>query len=166
MSKIWIFSRPIRSGKTTEILQTLAFFRRVDGILCPDKKGLRYGFAIADQRYFPLQIEDETSEPSTSIGRFHFSKEGFHECQNILGTCRNKELDWIIVDEIGKLEYLRNEGLEPELSSLIHHHKMNTSQTQLLLVVRDFLLDEIIAHYGLQEAEIIHDLTQWTKANQ
>ena len=91
MSNIWIFSRSIRSGKTTELLQTLPFFGKVDGILCPDKKGLRYGFAIAEQRYFPLQIADETSEPSTSIGRFHFSNAGFKECQVVLNPCKNKE---------------------------------------------------------------------------
>lgn len=166
MSKIWILSRPIRSGKTTEILNTLPYLGKVDGILCPDKEDLRYAYSIAEQQYLPLQVtKSHAPSDSIQIGRFYFLKEGFLSAQQILLDTLNKSLDWVIVDEIGKLEYQRNEGLEPALSAFINHHLKSSEATHILLVIRDFLLEDIIAHYQLQEAHIVHDLKQWRPQN-
>lgn len=165
MSKICIFSRPIRRGKTTELMAILPFLGKVDGILCPDRNGIRMGYSIDEKRFFTLQIDANSDEPFIEIGRFYFTEAGFDECRAVLKQTKQKQLDWVIVDEIGKLEYIRNVGLEPELKALIQHHKSTNASSNLMLVVRDFLLEEIIAHYGLEEAEIIHDLNQWKSRN-
>jgi len=145
-------------------MKCLPFMGNIGGLLCPDKEGIRFGYSIAEQCYFPLQIEEKQEENPIQIGRFYFSQAGFIRAQRVLAETIENKHDLVLVDEIGKLEIKRNEGLEPVLASLIQHHQRNSNATDLLLVVRDFLLEDVIAHYQLVDAEVIHDLSRWKKA--
>ena len=55
----------------------------------------------------------------------------------------------MIVDEVGKLELQQDTGLEPELKHIVEYYKQNSSHTKLMLVVRDYLLNECISKYEL-----------------
>jgi tRNA-binding EMAP/Myf-like protein len=45
-----------------------------------------------------------------------------------------------VVDEVGKLEIEREEGLEPVISELVSYYKSEKAVGKLLLVIRDYLL--------------------------
>jgi len=154
-SNIYIFSRPIRTGKTTDLEEWIKDRDDVGGILTPDREGRRCLLDISTNMLHEFQV----AEPSThtlSIGRFFFSAEAFQIAQDIL---LHSASSWLIIDEVGKLEIEHHTGLEPALSRIISYYQSAADiETRLLLVVRDTLLDQAIDKYRLQNAHVIHSL--------
>jgi molybdenum cofactor guanylyltransferase len=101
-----------------------------------------------------LQLSDD--DEGIKIGRFVFDPKGFAKAQGFLLENIKTEYDWIIIDEIGRLEMDRHEGLEPAVSIVINHVKTTSTQTKLLLVVRDYLLDEVKKHYDIEDAKLLN----------
>jgi molybdopterin-guanine dinucleotide biosynthesis protein A len=85
-----------------------------------------------------------------------FSGTGFHHARQLLSQSLQHQYSWTIADEIGKLELERKEGLEPAVSELVHHYKTGKATGKLLLVVRDYLLQEVIRHYALKDAVLLN----------
>lgn len=152
---IIIFSRDIRTGKTTELSRWLGG-KKAAGILTPDVHGLRMLQDMGTGALHPLQTMSEAD--AITIGRFHFSQQGFEHARQILKQAMHAQPNWIVVDEVGKLELEQQKGLEPTLSELIAHAKKLTD-TRLLLVVRDSLLEKALLHYRLNDALIVNQLT-------
>jgi len=71
---IYIFSRPIHSGKTTELLQWCNLQKNIAGILMPDINGSRKILDLLTKDVFDIECTDaiNTKEQITSIGRFKF----------------------------------------------------------------------------------------------
>lgn len=157
-SNIYIFSRSVRTGKTTELLRWSTRQPFIAGILTPDIAGKRVLQDIATGTRYPLQTED-ISEDTVSIGRFLFLTAGLQTGKQILLAARNSDSEWIVVDEAGKLEIAGNSGWEPELTEVIKT-VTRMPHRKLLLVVRDTLLDLAVAHYSLHQARIIQDLKE------
>ncbi|MHB1278604.1 MAG: hypothetical protein ACYC1Q_09400 [Bacteroidia bacterium] len=162
MNKILLFSRPIRSGKTTELMHAHTLLGKVGGVLCPDKGELRWLYSISEKFWYPLQCPKAIPGETLEIGRFHFFIDGFKSARDLLLRDADQGFDWLIVDEIGKLEIRDQQGLEPALSQLISGYKSGRYQGNLLLVVRDFLVDEVKSYYGLPDCEVIDKLQPWT----
>lgn len=156
-NNIYILSQPIHSGKTTLLMNWLQRTPHVAGILTPDVDKWRMLYDVANKTYHPLQVR--ASHPVndlTMIGKFRFSKTGFHLAQQILQRSAHSNADWVIVDEVGLLEIKQGAGLEPLLSDIIYLYKSRKdSQNKLLLVIRDYLLDEARVHYGIENATIL-----------
>lgn len=132
--------------------------RQITGILTPDIDGKRKLWDIRSGVYYELEIAPEhASTDSIHIGRFYFDAGVFKQAQEILLQSIALSPEWILVDEIGKLELQYQSGLEPAVSTLIHHFRRDAGHSKLLLVVRDYLLQEVIHHYELQEATVIKD---------
>lgn len=154
-NNIYIFSRPVRSGKTTELARWIQDQKAAGGILTPDIDGLRHLVDIATGN--AIQLETKNIGQSTiEIGKFIFLEESFQQARTILLNSMHGRFEWFIVDEVGKLEIERKEGLEPALEKIIKHHK--TINTKLLLVIRDSLLQKAITYYHLDEAIIVNNL--------
>ena len=153
-SNIYLFSRAIRTGKTTE-LTGWCKGKNAAGILTPNVEGRRVLLDIAtgNQHMLELQIRLECS---ISIGRFHFDNEVFRIGRDILLQAKCNSPEWLVVDEVGPLEIKRREGLEPALGAIVEHYKRSGSN--LLLVVRDSLLEEVVRHYNLENSVVIHHL--------
>jgi molybdopterin-guanine dinucleotide biosynthesis protein A len=152
-NKIFVLSQPIQTGKTTLLQQWIAGKQNIGGILTPDVNGKRMLFDIASQTYHPLQLTD--ADNGIKIGRFVFSEETFANARNILTDSLSRNFDWIIIDEIGRLEMDNNIGLEPAVSSIIEYFKTHQTQTKLLLVIRDYLLEDAKKYYGLNDVELL-----------
>jgi len=60
---------------------------------------------------------------------------------------------FLIIDEIGRLELNQNKGLEPALGVVINKFINKEVSGNLILVIRDYLLEECIEKYQLQEAK-------------
>lgn len=149
---ITLLTAPIHSGKTTAIERWLQGKTQVKGILTPDKEGLRKIVDLSNGEIFPFQIAESQAIDDITIGKYIFSKAAFEKGQNILfALCASPTQDLIIIDEIGKLE-LHGKGFEPALGQFLEQYK--NLNTPLLLVIRDYLLEDIIEKYQLQDANI------------
>ncbi len=103
---IIIFSRQIRSGKTTELLNWCSNQENVSGILMPDINGKRKFFDIKNQIYFDAECTDpsDAHQALIQVGRFFFYKPAFEKANAILLKALVQKPSWIVIDEIGKLE--------------------------------------------------------------
>lgn len=158
---IILFSRPIRSGKSTELKNALPYMGKAGGIISPDIEELRYTYAVSRGTFHPLQSVREIEGETLNIGRFYFFHEGFEMARTLLEEGLNDTFDTFIVDEIGKLEMHRKEGLEPTIGNLIQHYKNPKVSGDLILVIRDFMVEELISHYALDTPKIVSDLNEW-----
>lgn len=125
----------------------------VVGFLTPDVEGRRKLYNIQQRTYHNLQL-NETDE-GINIGRFVFDADVFRLGMNLVGAAIHEQPEWIVVDEIGRLEIDRKDGLEPEITSVIEHFKTHTTRTKLLLVIRDYLLEDAKKHYGIEDAIVL-----------
>ena len=152
---IQILSRPVRTGKTSELQEFIKLHNSVAGFLTPDVDGKRMLYDIAEDIFYSFETDENEQSPVLKVGRFCFLQEAFDKGQDILKSALHKE--WIIIDEVGKLEVEQNIGFEPAVTELIGYCKRNV-EIKLILVIRDSLLQKAIEKYSLQEAELIHHL--------
>ena len=150
-NNIYIFSRPIQSGKTTLLAKWVSNCPDAAGILTPDIDGKRCLLDIATTTMHPLEVP-ATHPNHISVGRFRFNNEVFQTAQSILRQSVPLQPSWLIIDEIGKLEIERNTGLEPAVSEIISAYQAGVVNGNLLLVVRDYLLSRAITHYQIQNS--------------
>ncbi|KAF0142048.1 MAG: hypothetical protein FD122_1135 [Stygiobacter sp.] len=155
MNKIKIVTGGIKTGKTTRLMRWAASQKNIDGIFQPVIDEKRFVYHIGSRTLKPLETSDK--ENITSIGKYNFSNQTFAWSQKILSDCAAKNLDWIIVDEIGPLE-LQGKGLEPDVSKLLSDRE--NIKAQILCVVRDSILEKFIEHYGLQNDYEIFELKE------
>ena len=82
-------------------------------------------------------------------------RSAFNEANDYLILEASKtERQYLIIDEIGKLE-LKNEGLHVSTKALISQFRFNDN-THPILVVRDYLLDAVLKHYGITECSVLN----------
>lgn len=155
-NKIWLLSGPIHSGKTSALLKFSKLHSDIGGFICPDINGKRHLLNINTHQIHPFQIDNPLTEQDICIGKYIFSNTTFQIAHTILTTAADHQYTYFVIDEIGKLE-LNNNGLEPALSKALSQLR----NTCIIIVVRDYLLDDVIAHYRLYSANIIsiNDLT-------
>jgi nucleoside-triphosphatase len=153
---IIIFSRPIRSGKTTELMNFCKTAKDVGGILMPDKGEEKQFYDIASKEYFPASASPNDDEASViSVGAFKFSRDAFDKACGILDSSADR---LVIVDEAGKLE-LAGDGFHRTIVKLVGERSMDEKK-DLLLVVRDYLVEQVIEKYGLQKAVVVEELSE------
>lgn len=151
--KIYIFTGAIHSGKTTT-LQTWLRNKplNVGGILAPDKDGKRRLYDIARDHHYDFEMNgDHPADDTLMAGKYSFSKKTFKIAQEIMLRTMKENPDWMIVDELGKLE-LEDQGLEPALREVINFYKGPDAKGRLILVIRDHLRDNAVEKYGLNTA--------------
>lgn len=152
--QIFIFTGPIRSGKTTALTRWAAAVA-AKGILTPDNEtGRRMLHCLSSNRQLALELPAYTEEDGISVGRFFFSRKAFGAGQQQLLRDMEEDPPWLLIDEVGKLELQRSEGFEPALSHILQRYQSGLMQGRLLLVVRDSLLEEALRYYNLQGCTI------------
>lgn len=156
-NKIYLLSEPVHSGKTSALFNFVKEHSGAAGFICPDIDGKRHLLNLSDHQIHPFQIDAPKSEQDIIVGKYIFSHTTFQIAHSILKSAADVKFNYFVIDEIGKLE-LDNKGLEPALSKALSVLK----NTRLILVVRDYLLKDVIAHYKLDNADIItiNDLNQ------
>ena len=158
---IIIFSRPIHSGKTTELLRWCNKQKNIFGILMPDINGNRKILDLNTKDVFDIECTDveNTSELLTSIGRFHFYSNVFEKANSILLDALALNPEWLVIDEAGKLE-LEGKGFFDAIikTADAYNNKKNTGN--LLITVRDSLREEVIAFFKFKNYRIINELEE------
>ncbi len=125
-------------------------------MLCPDDESKkRYFLKIKSEEKFELQVDDVFNTDATiKIGPFCFLKSAFKKANDFLiHSYKKSDYSYLVIDELGKLE-LKNEGLHNSAKIIITSHAQNRTQ-HLILVVRDYLVDEIIKQYTISKYQII-----------
>lgn len=118
----------------------------------------------ADDSHPPRSLTQREGETTLSIGPHLFSEAAFAWARNhiedllrhIHGDLVGSSGSLIAIDEVGPLE-LRGEALEPAVSAAIEAAR-SAGGPELILVVRDRLVDKVVGHYGLSDWSAILDL--------
>ena len=145
MSKIKIFTGPVHTGKTTRLFKYISDKQSVDGILSPIVNEKRIIYHISSKTIKEFEVKN-SSENTITIGKYIFLNKSFDWAneQIIVGNNSNNEI--LIIDEIGKLE-LKSEGLHKSISAVLSNPLI---KSELILVVRDYLFEEVISFYNLE----------------
>jgi nucleoside-triphosphatase THEP1 len=156
---IYIFSRPIHSGKTTELQQWYNLQKNIYGILMPDINGFRKILNIETKEIFDIECIDiaKTNEPLTSIGKFNFYTAAFEKANSILLDALNQNPGWLVIDEVGKLE-LKSEGFYRSVDEAVRFYGDKNKPGNLLITVRDGLCEAVISFFNIQNFKIIDGL--------
>ena len=156
---IYIFSRPLHSGKTTELLQWCGLQKNIYGILMPDINGSRKILALGTQEIFDVECIDTaiTNLALTSIGRFHFYTAAFEKANVILLAALNQQPNWLVIDEAGKLE-LDGKGFYNSIVKAVDFYNKNKVSGNLIITVRESLCTEVISFFKIKNAQVINKL--------
>lgn len=146
-ARVHILSAPIQSGKTTRLLEWIRSRKNVAGILTPVRDGKRYFLDISTGEEFPMEAAGDETE-IISIGKFKFSKNNFSRAIQVLKRDIGKQ-GWLIVDEVGPIE-LKGEGFAEILTEMIAERSGN-----ILLVVREGLLQNVVKQFGIMSYETV-----------
>ena len=155
---IYIFSRPVHSGKTTELLQWSNLQKNIAGILMPDINGSRKILDLYTKEVFDIECTDaaNTKELLTSVGRFHFYTVAFEKANKIVLTALDQTPDWLVIDEAGKLE-LDGKGFYESIVKAVDLYN-NDKPGNLLITVRESLSTEVISFFKVKNVQVIHQL--------
>lgn len=160
---IFIFSRPIHSGKTSALLQWCNHQKNISGILMPDINGSRKILDLNTKEVFDIECTDmvNTIEPLTSVGRFHFYTAAFEKGNSIIIYALTQNPDWLVIDEAGKLE-LEGKGFYKSIVKVVEFFQDQKTSGNLLIAVRESLCEEIILLFKIKNCRIIHQLEDLT----
>jgi nucleoside-triphosphatase THEP1 len=158
---IYIFSRPIHSGKTTELLQWCNQQKNITGVLMPDIDSSRKILDLHTKNIFDIECTDaaNTKELLTSVGRFHFYTAAFEKANSIVLAALNQKPDWLVIDEAGKLE-LDGKGFYESIEKAIDFYSTDKVAGNLLITVRESLCNKVISFFKIKRALVIHQLEE------
>ncbi len=137
--QILLFTGDIQTGKSTKLLQWCAD-KNALGFVTPTVAGKKVLHDLATAQQIPYELSSP-SENAIAIGRYFLAADAFVAAYHIIEKAIAAQPDWIVLDEIGKLE-LRNEGHHRAIELLLQ-----TSHANLLFVVRHSLLTEVKEKY-------------------
>ena len=156
--KISILTGPVHSGKTTFLQKFIAEKKYVAGIISP---------VMNDTRFFQNILTEEIQSMETSsedpaalhIGKFYFSQTAFDWAINVIENATTNQADIIIIDEIGPLE-LQDNGFAKLLKNILLKDNFDG---ELILVIRDKILEEVILFFNLNKEKI--NFIKWKYPN-
>ena len=156
---IYIFSRPIHSGKTTELRRWCDEQKNIAGILMPDIDGSRKILDLHSKGVFDIECADaaNTKKLITSVGRFHFYTAAFEKANSIILAALNKTPGWLVIDEAGKLE-LEGKGFYESIVKAVDVYSNDKVAGNLLITVRESLCNEVISFFKIKNFQVVHQL--------
>ncbi len=148
--QIHIVAAPKHSGKTTKLMQWSDNRNDVFGILTPIENGNRIFMDAHTKDAFHMEAKDSETD-ILEVGKYRFSKASFDRASYILLAALKQADGYIIVDEIGPLE-LRGLGFATTVIAMLADEK---NILQIVLVVREELLEKIVAYFNLEKFDIV-----------
>ena len=154
--QIFILSGAQGEGKTTRCLELVdqlkAKGESVGGIVASGfwENNIRSGFDLMDVQ--SLQkipfAKREAEEAWLKIKAYYFNPLAIQEGEGILRRAVS-ENDWIILDEIGKLD------IQGYLWSSVFMESIKTPNKNWIICVRDIFVDEVIKHWEMQNVKVL-----------
>ena len=152
MKRLYVFSGPVQSGKSSRLMEWVQNTPSVEGILqlvINDIRWLR-DIGTGETRILEADSYSDTSD-LINVGRFYFYSETLQWARERLEEGFKQNPDWIVIDEIGKLE-LDNKGLQPVVTDIIK--SKNNDSTKILVVVRDKLYHKFKYFFYLTDNDV------------
>ena len=156
MKTIHILTGPVQSGKTTRLIAWIRYHENCAGILLPIINEKRHVYSIHNEQDLLLEAKESDKivpDELVTIGRYSFLASSFEWARNELQSALALKPRWLIIDEIGPLE-LSGSGLEPMVSNVLTNYE-RAKDHQLILVVRENILEQVISHYHLEGQYLI-----------
>jgi molybdenum cofactor guanylyltransferase len=148
--KIFLLIGKVRTGKTTRLAKWIednTTFTSFSGILSPVINGKKFLKNLETGELLPLETAVEPDIIKT--GSYSLSKKTLEYGKEILQKCLSDNKEWIIIDEFGKLEN-EDQGLNPSISRLL----ASNISANLLIVIRESLMDNFLAKYKLKNHDV------------
>jgi len=155
---IHILTGPVQSGKTTRLIAWLRYHEKCAGVLSPIIDEKRHVYSIHHEQDLQLEAEKKAQQPEEeliTIGRYTFLNSSFEWARDELRSALAINPRWLIIDEVGPLE-LSGKGLEPMVSTILSDFE-RAKNHQLILVVRDTVVEQMISHYHLEGKYLIDE---------
>lgn len=149
-SRITIITGQIGAGKTTYLRKLISSLKNVGGIIQIAEGKKRFFIDISSNNMIELTSQS-VDKDTFNLGNFIFRKSAFTWAKEKLEQSLKKGYTTIVIDEFGLLE-LHSKGLEPMFSKIINQTKVN-NERQLLVVVRETLLNDFLRKFNLKENE-------------
>lgn len=155
-NQIFILSGAQGEGKTRRCLEIVADLKSeeesVGGIVAPGfwKKNIRSGFDLMDVQTHQ-KIPFAKREPENGwikIKTFYFNPRAIHEGEAILRKAV-LENDWIVLDEIGKLD------IKGQLWASVFTELIKIPHKNWIVCIRDIFVDEVIEHWQMQNVKVL-----------
>ncbi len=147
---VFLFTAPVRTGKTSSLLNWTSNRKDVWGILTPVIHDKRYFRDVHTGEEWPMEaVAGETG--TLQVGRFVFSKNGFDKAIKVIRESMHQP-GWLLIDEIGPLE-LRGEGFAEVVNEVLAVRK-----EKLLLVLREGISEDVIRYFQIKVARVITEL--------
>lgn len=160
---IIIFSRPVHSGKTTDLLQWCKQEKNISGVLMPDIDGKRKILNLETNEIIGIECTDPDidHEVLIPVGPYYFYRSVFEKFNSLLPEMFLRCPNWLVIDEVGKLE-LDEKGFYPAVKKILgpdsYWEKDKKNQTKLLLVVREGLCKAVITFFKIKQYTIVNCL--------
>ncbi len=148
--RITILTGPIKNGKTTKLFGFIKNLKSVSGILSPVVNNQRVLFHIGSKTIRNFESNNE-SDITIDVGRYRFLKSSFEWGNTMLINDLKQNYNYLIIDEIGKLE-LKDEGFHQSCEHIWKNKELYS--TNLIMVVRDYLVDDVLSKYKIDKNEI------------
>lgn len=144
--KVYLITGPVKSGKTTFIMNTFRSVKNLSGIYAPVIDGKRFAYSIHSRRLILLEADDKTpADDRFSTKNYIFSQTAFSLVRDEIKIVSEMKTEWVIIDEIGNFE-LSGGGYEPAFTNLL---STLYDDQNLVLIVRDSLVKEVQKKYEL-----------------
>lgn len=140
---VFLFTGPIQSGKSTELLNRYQNQKNVGGFLSLVVGDKRNFYSFSQQIQIPMELPESDAD-LLPVGRFRFSKKAFETAENWFeNDLKSKQMKWMILDEIGPLE-LQDKGF----SQLVSNYLSNPENPGGIFVVRENLVESVLAKWS------------------
>jgi len=147
LKKLFIYTGPVRSGKSSRLLSFVQNKKDVCGILSPVIDGKKYLYDISSRERRLLEADSQDKEADiAAIGKYKFKKKVFDWGRDVLKKASTQNHTYLIIDEIGQLEF-KGKGFSPTVDVILINN--NSSIPQIIVVVRDRLVNQFLEHYKL-----------------
>jgi nucleoside-triphosphatase THEP1 len=147
-----ILAGPVRSGKTTALLHWSQRRDDCGGVLSPDVDGRRVLQDARTGERIRWQKDTSDSPGDVRIGRFVFDQRAFDVAVGWLDAAvADPAVRYVILDEVGPLE-LSGGGW----GIWLKHRLPLPDGKELIVVVRDNLVNEVVARYLSGSVTVLH----------
>ena len=147
--QIFILTGEVHSGKTKAINEWLSNKINAAGIICPVINGKRILIFHPHKEQIILEAGESTENEILICGKYKFYKNAFINANNYISSLDFVKLEWVIIDEAGYLE-LNNDGLHDSMEFVLKKFYEYNLNFNIIIVVRDFLIEKIIEKYKLK----------------
>lgn len=155
---IYILTGPINTGKTSWLIDDFKKRSNADGFACRKVRvnGEHIGYELVHLKTGETcqfirkiaHIPEDWNEAFRLGAHYSFNKEGAAFAQKITDEALNSKIDFFYLDEVAHLE-LKGQGFADILKRVL------AARIDMLLVVREALVEKITKTFGIKEYEVI-----------